>query len=85
MLFSLIFALLPAASAAPVNETEGKDIIQGQYIVKFKADSGSYTDLGIKTKPNFEYTMKGFYGFAGNLTNEEFKRLSTSPKVRHLF
>ncbi len=83
MLLSLIFALLPAALAAPLIKARG-DVIPGKYIVKLKGDMGTFADLGISSQPDYEYSVDGFRGFAGSLTSDELNKLSSSSQVSRL-
>ncbi len=85
MLPLLIFAtLLPAALAGSRIQKGADGTIPGKYIVKLKDSSGTISGLGLKAKPDFEYSWKGFHGFAGRLTKDEVKKLTASGKVRRL-
>jgi hypothetical protein len=81
----LLFALLSCAIAAPVIELKDSDLIAGKWIVKLKGDVTSFAEnelkASISTKPDFDYSMTGFRGFAGTLSDEELTLLQASEHV----
>lgn len=76
--------------AAPVLEVEpAATLVSGQYIVKFKQNETSATENGItaltqslSTPPKFQYSLEGFRGFAGQLSDIELDNLRASKYVR---
>jgi cerevisin len=83
---SVLLALISCAFAAPVIKVESPDAIAGKWIVKLKGDVTSFAENDLKSsianKPDFEYSMSGFRGFAGTLSDEELTRLQASDYVR---
>jgi hypothetical protein len=82
----LLLALLSCAFAAPVIRSQGSEAIAGKWIVKLKGDVTSLAEndlrASISTSPDFDYSMAGFRGFAGTLSDEELARLQDSEHVR---
>jgi cerevisin len=82
----VILAVISCAFAAPVIRVGSPDAIAGKWIVKLKGDVTSLAEIDLKAsisnKPNFEYSMSGFRGFAGTLSDEELTRLQASDHVR---
>lgn len=87
MYYSTLLALVSVTFAAPLAPVKRDDIIVGKYIVKLKGDITTSTDdelkASISTSPDFEYSLPGFRGFAGTLTNEELAQLQGSDQVNH--
>ena len=79
-------ALLPAVFAAPLIKAKRADVIAGKYIVKLKGDMSttSADDLkaSVAATPDHEYSMSGFQGWAGSLTDDEVSRLQAEDQVR---
>lgn len=86
MHISVLFALLPAAIAAPLIKVKRDDVIPGKYIIKLKGDISTFAEDQLKnfisTTPDFEYSLPGFRGFAGSLSAEELAQLQASSQVR---
>jgi hypothetical protein len=82
----LLLALLSCAFATPVIKYQGSNAIAGKWIVKLKGDVTSLAENDLKAsisiKPDFDYSMVGFRGFAGTLSDEELSRLQASDHVR---
>lgn len=85
---SLLLALLPSAFAAPLIKPRGATLIENKWIVKFKSEvsiaSVSEAKLNIASTPDFEYSLDGFTGFAGTLTDEEVAQLQASDSVEYI-
>lgn len=85
MYSSLLFALLPAAFAAPLLKVRDASVIPGKYIVKFKGEVSAFAadeaKAEIANTPDFEYSFAGFNGFAGTLTDAEVAKLQANPSV----
>ena len=86
MFIPLIFILLSSTLAAPLTKVDGADAVPGKYIVKLKGDVTSLAEdsltASISTKPDFRYSIPGFRGFAGSISDEELTRLQASEHVR---
>jgi cerevisin len=82
----VLLALVSCAFAAPVIRVESPEAIIGKWIVKLKGDATSLAENDLKasifSKLDFEYSMSGFRGFAGTLSDEEITRLQASDHVR---
>lgn len=81
----LLLALLPAALAAPLLKAKPADVIAGKYIVKLKEDmspnSAEMLMTSMAAAPDHKYSMSGFRGWAGALSDEELTRLQASDQV----
>lgn len=88
MHISVLFALLPAAIAAPLIKVKRDDVIPGKYIIKLKGDISTFAEDQLKnfisTTPDFEYSLPGFRGFAGSLSAEELAQLQASSQVDYI-
>ncbi|KAF1977475.1 subtilisin-like serine protease-like protein PR1A [Bimuria novae-zelandiae CBS 107.79] len=85
MYTSLLLAFAPAVLAAPL--IEQRNPIPGKYIVKLKTDT--IASMGsVKAKlaetPEHEFTMNGFTGFAGTLSDAELATLKASSAVEYI-
>jgi cerevisin len=85
----VLLSLISCAFAAPVIRVSSPDAIAGKWIVKLKGDVTSLAEIDLKasitSKPDFEYSISGFRGFAGTLSDEELMRLQASDHVRSKF
>lgn len=85
MHFSALLTLLPLTLAAPLINVRRQDAIAGKYIVKYKGDMSTLAEDEIKSnlkdKPDFEYSLPGFRGFAGSLSDAELAQLKSSNAV----
>lgn len=83
----VLLALISLVVAAPLTRVDGEDGIAGRWIVKMKGDvaTQAHDDLmaSMSTKPDYEYAMPGFRGFAGSISEEELVRLQTSEHVSY--
>ncbi|KAF2626160.1 subtilisin-like protease [Macroventuria anomochaeta] len=92
MHFLGLFAFLSTALAAPFFQAEqAATVIPGQYIIKFKHDEAVVSTRAVKalkeslsTAPKFEYSLSGFNGFAGTLSDAEFAKLQASEHVEYI-
>jgi hypothetical protein len=83
-------AFLSTTLAAPLLQVESAaTVVSGQYIVKIKQNEVSAAENGISaltqslsTPPKFEYSLDGFRGFAGQLSDTELDKLRASKYVR---
>lgn len=87
MFHILILGLFAIAEAAPrVAYVPRFATIPEKYIVKFKQNIVSSASMqlknGLMNRPDREYAMGDFYGFAGTLSTDEMKRLQASNLVR---
>jgi hypothetical protein len=88
LLAYLVF--LSTTLAAPLLQVESAaTVVSGQYIVKIKQNEVSAAENGISaltqslsTPPKFEYSLDGFRGFAGQLSDTELDKLRASKYVR---
>ena len=88
LLTYLVF--LSTTIAAPLLQAEpAATVVSGQYIVKIKQNEVSAAENGISTlaqslsiPPKFEYSLDGFRGFAGQLSDIELDKLQASEYVR---
>ncbi|KAI4658219.1 uncharacterized protein J4E79_007201 [Alternaria viburni] len=84
----VLFALISLVFAAPLTRVDGEDGIAGRWIVKMKGDvaTQAHDDLmaSMSTKPDHEYAMPGFRGFAGSISEEELVRLQASEHVEYI-
>lgn len=83
----LFLVLLSSAFAAPLIKVDSTDAVAGKYIVKLKGDVTSKAEEGL-TAPitaniDFKYTMSGFRGFAGSISDQELTRLQASEHARY--
>lgn len=82
-------ALLSTALAGPLLQVEhGATAVPGQYIIKFKHDAATVSASAVQaltqslsTAPKHEYSLSGFHGFAGTLSDAELARLQASKHV----
>ena len=83
----VLFALISLVFAAPLTRVDGEDGIAGRWIVKMKGDvaTQAHDDLmaSMSTKPDYEYAMPGFRGFASSISDEELVRLQASEHVSY--
>jgi cerevisin len=83
---SALFTLISCAFAAPLIRIPSPDAIAGKWIVKLKGDVTALAENDLKasisSKPDFEYSMSGFRGFASTLSDEDLTRLQASNHVR---
>ncbi|CAN9195792.1 unnamed protein product [Alternaria alternata] len=83
----LFLVLLSSAFAAPLIKVDSTDAVAGKYIVKLKGDvtSKAEEDLTAPIAANidFKYTMSGFRGFAGSISDQELTRLQASEHARY--
>lgn len=81
--------LLSAALAAPLLSIEQDGtVVPGHYIVKFKHDETAVSTSALKAlkkslsiPPEFEYSIPGFHGFAGILSEIDLADLQASDDV----
>jgi hypothetical protein len=82
-----LFAVISSALAAPVIKVDGADAIVGKWIVKLKGDVVSQGKKDLRTsfftKPDHEYAMPGFRGFAGSMSGQEITQLRASEHVSY--
>ena len=87
MYVSLLFAIASIASAAPLLGVDRRNAIPGKWIVKMKGDIATFAADDMKAtlskKPDYDYSMPGFRGFAGTLSDEELAQLQASDQVRY--
>jgi hypothetical protein len=83
----LFLVLLSSAFAAPLIKVDGTDAVAGKYIVKLKGDITSQAEedltASIAANLDFKYTMSGFRGFAGSISDQELTRLRASEHARY--
>lgn len=83
---TVLLALIPAALAAPLIKVRRDDVIAGKYIVKLLGDVSTLAENDLKksiaSAPDFEYSVPGFRGFAGTLSDKEVAKLQASSQVR---
>ncbi|KAG9193794.1 cerevisin [Alternaria panax] len=88
MYTTLILALLSSALAAPLSRVDGTDAVPGKYIIKLKGDVTSQAEddlrASISAKPDYQYAMSSFRGFAGSMSDEELTRLQVSEHVEYI-
>ncbi|KAF2130368.1 cephalosporin C acetylhydrolase [Dothidotthia symphoricarpi CBS 119687] len=89
MYIFLLFALASYSFAAPlIKAGQQATAIPGKWIVKLKGDvtTSAMTSLKamISTEPDHEYSMAGFRGFAGTLSEKELARLGASHQVEYI-
>ncbi|KAF1845067.1 subtilisin-like protein [Cucurbitaria berberidis CBS 394.84] len=88
MYISPLLAFIPVALAAPLVNVKRDDIIAGKYIVKLKGDVSTFAEdqlkKSISTAPDFEYTLPGFRGWAGTLSDREVTQLKASSQVEYI-
>lgn len=88
-MYSLIILALVSYVIAeiPLNSYKYPEI-PGKYVVKFNTEQWSMANMRIKAlltfKPDYEYNMEGFKGFAGTLLPEEVQAIGASELVSHL-
>lgn len=81
---------LSTTFAAPLLHVEqSATVVPGQYIVKLKHNEATFSANAVKalsqslsTSPKYEYSLSGFHGFAGKLSNTELASLQASEHVR---
>lgn len=83
-------AFLSTTIAAPLIQVDrDTELVQGQYIIKFKQDVAAVSTLALmqslSTPPKFKYSFTGFDGFAGSLSSDELAELQTSEQVCQQF
>ncbi|CAO2655570.1 Nn.00g043730.m01.CDS01 [Neocucurbitaria sp. VM-36] len=88
MHISILLALIPAALAAPLVKVKRDDVITGKYIVKLVGDVSTLAEDELKKSitatPDFEYSLPGFRGFAGTLSDQEVAQLQASSQVEYV-
>ncbi|KAF9700553.1 hypothetical protein EKO04_001628 [Ascochyta lentis] len=89
MYFTWYLVCLPAAIAAPLLEVDrDATLVQGHYIVKFKQDKGDVSTTALteslSVTPRFEYSISGFHGFSGSLSDTEIVMLQASEQVEYI-
>ena len=86
MYHTLLLGLIPVALAAPFVNVKRDDVIEGKYIVKLVGDVSTFAENELKNSisaaPDHEYSLPGFRGFAGTLTDQELAKLQASNQVR---
>jgi cerevisin len=90
MRFIELLTFLSTTLAAPLLQVEQDAIVvPGQYIVKFKHDESAVSASAVQTltqslsaAPKFEYSLSGFHGFAGTLSDAELANFQSSEHVR---
>ncbi|KAF1831529.1 subtilisin-like protein [Decorospora gaudefroyi] len=84
----VLFALVACVIAAPLIRVRSADAVTGKWIVKLKGDISSLAEedlqTSLSTKPDFRYSMDGFRGFAGTLSDEEITRLQASDRIEYI-
>jgi cerevisin len=89
MRFIELLTFLSTALAAPLLQAEqGATVVPGQYIIKFKHDEAVVSasvvralTQSLSAAPKFEYSLSGFHGFAGTLSDAELAKLQASEHV----
>lgn len=88
MRISFLLAVISTTLAAPTTKgTRQSDtrVNPDRYIVKLKGDTSTLAANDLKASlskfPEYDYSMTGFRGFAGNFTDEEVARLQASDQV----
>jgi hypothetical protein len=89
MQLAWIIIFLSTAIATPLfKNIRDATVVQGQYIVKFQDQAGRVSTQNLRdslsTPPKHEYSLPGFYGFAGALTDAELSQLQASDQVHNL-
>lgn len=88
MYFILLSLLASLVTATPLVKAPGSKAIANKWIVKLKDNVATMAADGVKaaisTKPDYQYSMPGFRGFAGTLSDDEVALLQASDQVRHL-
>jgi hypothetical protein len=83
-----LFVVISSALAASVIKVDGADAIAGKWIVKLKGDMTSQGEddlrTSMSTKPDHEYAMPGFRGFAGSISDEDITQLQASEHVSYI-
>ncbi|KAB2111620.1 Cuticle-degrading protease [Alternaria gaisen] len=83
----LFLVLFSSAFAAPLIKVDSTDAVAGKYIVKLKGDVTSQAEeeltASIAANIDFKYTMSGFMGFAGSISDQELTRLRASEHARY--
>ncbi|KAF3050137.1 hypothetical protein E8E11_009390 [Didymella keratinophila] len=92
MRFIELLTFLSIPLAAPLLQVEqGATVVPGLYIIKFKHDETAVSESAVQVlmqslsaAPKFSYSLSGFHGFAGTLSDAELARLQASehPDVR---
>lgn len=89
MRFYELLAYFSTTLAAPLLRVEqGSTVLSGQYIIKFNQNEGAASasafqalTQSLSMAPKFEYSLSGFQGFAGTLTESEVSKLEASEYV----
>jgi cerevisin len=85
----LLSLLVPFATTAPLLKARHSDAISDKWIVKLKDSVTALATNGLKqalsTEPDYHYSMPGFRGFAGTLSDGEIARLQVSDQVLVLY
>jgi cerevisin len=89
MRFIELLALLSTALAAPLLQVEqGATVVPGQHIIKLKHDEAAVSASAVQaltqslsTALKFSYSLSGFHGFAGTLSDTELAKLHASEHV----
>lgn len=90
MRFLAHLVCLSTALAAPLLTVEPTaTVVPGHYIVKLKQEQAAFSTNAIEsmkkslsTPPKFEYSIDGFHGFAGQLSDTELADMKASEHVR---
>lgn len=87
MYFLLLSLLASLATATPLVKARRSNAIANKWIIKLKDNVATMAVDGVKaalsTEPDYQYSMPGFRGFAGTLSDEEVALLQASDQVRH--
>jgi cerevisin len=86
MYIFVICSLFCGTIASPYSTfAHNDDVGLKKYIVKFKEDvdfrATAHIQSSLAFKPDHEYSMDGFYGFAGTMLDEEVLSIESSQLV----
>ncbi|EUC44497.1 hypothetical protein COCMIDRAFT_98093 [Bipolaris oryzae ATCC 44560] len=89
MYFLLLSLLASLATATPlVKVPRRSNAIANKWIVKLKDNVATMAVDGVKsalsTEPDYQYSMPGFRGFAGTLSDEEVALLQVSDEIEYI-
>ncbi|EUC31046.1 hypothetical protein COCCADRAFT_38791 [Bipolaris zeicola 26-R-13] len=88
MYFLLLSLLASLATATPLVKARRSNAIANKWIIKLKDNVATMAVDGVKaalsTEPDYQYSMPGFRGFAGTLSDEEVALLQASDQIEYI-
>ncbi|KAF5853190.1 hypothetical protein GGP41_001775 [Bipolaris sorokiniana] len=88
MYFLLLSLLISLATATSLVKAPCSNTIANKWIVKLKNNVATRAADGVKaalsTEPDYQYSMPGFRGFAGTLSDDEVALLQASDQIEYI-